>query len=144
MQSRRPRRRGCVLPARVRLRAAAIALGERLGLERVDVLKGPTSVLYGQNAPGGLVNLVSKRPTDEAFHELTLLGGSFASRITSNIREQKGYTYSPNSTITAQPISATATARTRRASTSAAPGAGPTRRARRARRGGRAAAAWRS
>lgn len=28
-----------------------------------------------------------------------LLGGSFGSRITSNIREQKGYTYSPNSTI---------------------------------------------
>jgi zinc protease len=28
-----------------------------------------------------------------------LLGGSFASRITSNIREQKGYTYSPNSQI---------------------------------------------
>jgi zinc protease len=30
-----------------------------------------------------------------------LLGGSFASRITSNIREQKGYTYSPFSTVTA-------------------------------------------
>jgi len=29
----------------------------------------------------------------------TLLGGSFASRVTSNIREQKGYTYSPNSQI---------------------------------------------
>lgn len=29
-----------------------------------------------------------------------LLGGSFGSRITSNIREQKGYTYSPNSTVT--------------------------------------------
>jgi predicted Zn-dependent peptidase len=28
-----------------------------------------------------------------------LLGGSFASRITSNIREQKGYTYSPSSTV---------------------------------------------
>ncbi len=31
-----------------------------------------------------------------------LLGGSFASRITSNIREQKGYTYSPNSQISAR------------------------------------------
>jgi predicted Zn-dependent peptidase len=28
-----------------------------------------------------------------------LLGGSFGSRITSNIRENKGYTYSPNSTV---------------------------------------------
>lgn len=31
-----------------------------------------------------------------------LLGGSFASRITSNIREQKGYTYSPNSSLSAR------------------------------------------
>ena len=30
----------------------------------------------------------------------TLLGGSFASRITTNIREQKGYTYSPNASVT--------------------------------------------
>lgn len=29
-----------------------------------------------------------------------LLGGAFSSRITSNIREQKGYTYSPRSTVT--------------------------------------------
>ncbi len=36
----------------------------------------------------------------------SLLGGSFASRITSNIREQKGYTYSPNSGITAHPKNA--------------------------------------
>jgi zinc protease len=33
----------------------------------------------------------------------SLLGGSFASRITSNIREQKGYTYSPSSTISTHP-----------------------------------------
>jgi len=31
-----------------------------------------------------------------------LLGGSFASRITSNIREQKGYTYSPRSQVSAR------------------------------------------
>lgn len=31
-----------------------------------------------------------------------LLGGSFASRITSNIREQKGYTYSPVSTLSSR------------------------------------------
>jgi len=31
-----------------------------------------------------------------------LLGGSFSSRITSNIREQKGYTYSPNSQLSAR------------------------------------------
>ncbi len=32
----------------------------------------------------------------------SLLGGSFGSRITSNIREQKGYTYSPNSQVSAR------------------------------------------
>lgn len=31
-------------------------------LERVEVLRGPASVLYGQNPPGGLINTVSKRP----------------------------------------------------------------------------------
>ena len=34
-------------------------------LERVEVLKGPASVLYGAANPGGLVNMVSKRPLDE-------------------------------------------------------------------------------
>jgi iron complex outermembrane receptor protein len=32
-------------------------------LDRVEILKGPASVLYGGSSPGGLVNLVSKRPT---------------------------------------------------------------------------------
>ena len=31
-------------------------------LDRVDVIKGPSSALYGQTVPGGLVNQVSKRP----------------------------------------------------------------------------------
>jgi len=37
----------------------------------------------------------------------TLLGGSFASRITSNIREKRGYTYSPRSTVLPYPGAAT-------------------------------------
>ncbi|KHT64282.1 ligand-gated channel protein [Photobacterium gaetbulicola] len=32
-------------------------------LERVEVLKGPAGLLYGKSAPGGLVNMVSKKPT---------------------------------------------------------------------------------
>ncbi|WP_394211422.1 TonB-dependent siderophore receptor [Enterovibrio calviensis] len=36
------------------------------GLERVEVLRGPASVLYGQNPPGGVVNVVSKRPQFDA------------------------------------------------------------------------------
>ncbi|WP_250955368.1 TonB-dependent siderophore receptor [Rhizobium sp. CG5] len=42
-------------------------------LERVEVLKGPASVLYGGSNPGGLVNMVSKRPLDEK-HTYTEIG----------------------------------------------------------------------
>ncbi|SFJ86050.1 TonB-dependent siderophore receptor [Methylophaga sulfidovorans] len=45
-------------------------------LERVEVIRGPSSVTYGQAQPGGLVNLVSKRPTEETLHELRLSAGS--------------------------------------------------------------------
>ena len=44
-------------------------------LDRVEVLQGPSSVLYGQASPGGLVNLVSKRPTDDAFNEVQIQAG---------------------------------------------------------------------
>lgn len=45
-------------------------------LERVEVLKGPASVMYGQAPLGGIVSMVSKRPTEEAFHEVSLSAGS--------------------------------------------------------------------
>ncbi|RTL73111.1 MAG: TonB-dependent siderophore receptor [Hyphomicrobiales bacterium] len=43
---------------------------EPYGLERVDVIRGPSSVLYGQIAPGGLVNVITKRPTEERIREV--------------------------------------------------------------------------
>ncbi|RSE90028.1 TonB-dependent siderophore receptor [Achromobacter denitrificans] len=49
-------------------------------LERVEVIRGPSSVLYGQVAPGGLVNRVTKRPTADAFGEIVLQGGNFDRR----------------------------------------------------------------
>ncbi|WP_105199273.1 TonB-dependent siderophore receptor [Pseudoalteromonas sp. T1lg10] len=36
-------------------------------LERVEVIKGPASILYGQSGPGGLVNMVTKKPTANRF-----------------------------------------------------------------------------
>ncbi|QIZ78861.1 TonB-dependent siderophore receptor [Ferrimonas lipolytica] len=39
-------------------------------LERVEVIKGPSSMLYGQSAPGGLINMVTKKPTVERFAEV--------------------------------------------------------------------------
>jgi len=49
---------------------------EPYGLDRVEVLRGPSSVLYGQNVPGGLVSLISKTPTDAPLHEINLQGGN--------------------------------------------------------------------
>lgn len=39
-------------------------------LERVELMRGPTSVLYGTSSPGGIVNMVSKRPSKEPIHEI--------------------------------------------------------------------------
>ena len=46
-------------------------------LERVDVLKGPPSVLYGQASPGGVVALTSKLPVADPLHMLSIEGGTF-------------------------------------------------------------------
>lgn len=45
-------------------------------LERVEVMKGPASVLYGQVGVGGIVNLVSKKPLDQPFGEIAVQFGS--------------------------------------------------------------------
>lgn len=50
---------------------------ELWGLERVEVVKGPSSSLYGAGAPGGFVNLVSKRPRPEFFGEARFTAGSY-------------------------------------------------------------------
>ncbi|ARP81326.1 TonB-dependent siderophore receptor [Bordetella genomosp. 8] len=46
-------------------------------LERIDVIRGPSSVLYGQVAPGGIVNRVTKRPTAEPFGDIGIQFGSW-------------------------------------------------------------------
>ncbi|WP_225580637.1 TonB-dependent siderophore receptor [Pseudomonas sp. PDM16] len=46
-------------------------------LERIEVLKGAASVLYGQTPPGGLINLQSKRPTADSKNEIGIQYGSF-------------------------------------------------------------------
>jgi iron complex outermembrane receptor protein len=50
---------------------------ELYGLERVELLRGAASLLYGVSAPGGLVNTVSKRPTADTLRELNVEFGSF-------------------------------------------------------------------
>lgn len=53
---------------------------ETYGLERIDVIKGPSSVLYGQIAPGGLVDMTTKRPTETPLREIEIQGGNFDRR----------------------------------------------------------------
>ena len=36
-------------------------------LQQVEVIKGPSSILYGQSGPGGLVNMVTKKPTAQTL-----------------------------------------------------------------------------
>jgi iron complex outermembrane receptor protein len=67
-------------------------------LERIEVLKGPASVLYGQNQPGGLINMVSKRPTSEPRGQVKLGAGSYhrfngAFDISGPLDEQKQFSY---------------------------------------------------
>ncbi|VVM59936.1 Ferrichrome outer membrane transporter/phage receptor [Pseudomonas fluorescens] len=46
-------------------------------VERVEVLKGPASLLYGIQDPGGVVNMVSKKPELAQYNALTLRGSTY-------------------------------------------------------------------
>ncbi|MWD26497.1 TonB-dependent siderophore receptor [Aquicoccus sp. SCR17] len=45
-------------------------------LEGIAILKGPASSLYGVSGPGGIVNMVSKRPKEQTFREVEALVGT--------------------------------------------------------------------
>lgn len=67
-------------------------------LERVEVIKGPASVLYGRTVPGGLVNQVSKRPQNAPHREVSIgtsgFGGAQASfDLTGPITEDAEWSY---------------------------------------------------
>ncbi|PAX18634.1 TonB-dependent siderophore receptor [Vandammella animalimorsus] len=51
---------------------------EPYGMERLELLKGASSVLYGMSGPGGVLNAVSKRPSAEPLRELRAELGSFS------------------------------------------------------------------
>ncbi|MFP3518621.1 TonB-dependent siderophore receptor [Pseudomonas sp. SIMBA_077] len=50
---------------------------ETWDLERVALLRGPASSVYGQTPAGGLLDMVSRRPEDAASHEVQLQIGSY-------------------------------------------------------------------
>ncbi len=74
---------------------------EPYSLESVEILRGPSSALFGQSNVGGIVNMVSKQPQAEASHEIYLRGGSFERKefgadITGPINNDPRFTYRLN------------------------------------------------
>lgn len=47
-----------------------------VAIEQLEVFKGPTSVLYGSMPPGGMVNLIAKRPQRDAKHSVSVATGT--------------------------------------------------------------------
>lgn len=56
---------------------SSTAMIEPYALERIDVLRGPSSMLYGQTPTGGIINGVSKLPSDIPYGEIGVEYGSF-------------------------------------------------------------------
>lgn len=52
------------------------AVPQLFNIERVEFLKGPAGMLYGQTAPGGLFNYVTKKPSQEFSGSVSLVGGT--------------------------------------------------------------------
>lgn len=52
------------------IRLFTFGFPETANLERIEVLKGPASILFGQAQPGGIVNLVTKKPLKEPYYSL--------------------------------------------------------------------------
>ncbi len=64
----------------LQLRNPNFAIGynvEPYSAERIEIPRGPASVLYGQGNPGGIINFVSKKPTKEPLHEVIFEPGNF-------------------------------------------------------------------
>lgn len=53
------------------------SLLEFFDLERVEVLYGPQGTLFGRNATGGVIHVISKRPTDQLEAQSDLLYGNY-------------------------------------------------------------------
>jgi len=56
---------------------ANTAAAEPYSLERVEVLRGPASMLYGQATTGGIINMISKRPQETPHAEIGVEYGSY-------------------------------------------------------------------
>jgi iron complex outermembrane recepter protein len=68
------------------LRTYAWSVREPVALDRIQYLRGPASVFYGDGSPGGLVNMVLKKPLQTPRYEISVSGGSLGfSRFTADL-----------------------------------------------------------
>ena len=70
-------------------------------IERVEVIKGPAAALFGNAAPGGVINRVTKKPLDVARQSVTLTTGSFGTTraytdLTGPLNDKKTLLYRLN------------------------------------------------
>ncbi len=63
------------------------------GIERIDILRGPSAVLYGGSGPGGLVNVISKKPPYESLNNVETGVDSFGN---SYLSFAPSFTYKPD------------------------------------------------
>ncbi|MEB3336210.1 MAG: TonB-dependent siderophore receptor [Leptolyngbyaceae bacterium] len=57
--------------------AAGRGFAETANLERIEVLRGPASILFGNTEPSGIINLVTKQPLENPFQETELRVGNY-------------------------------------------------------------------
>lgn len=68
-----------------------------INVDRMEVLKGPTSVLYGQNNPGGMINVITKSPQEVSRTTLSTYVSTYEGQ-TSGFGDATSYTASLDTT----------------------------------------------
>ena len=60
-------------------------LGELLDIDRIEILKGPQGTLFGRNAVGGAINIISKQPINDTRGQIKFGLGNYNSRDISGV-----------------------------------------------------------
>lgn len=55
----------------------ALTFRDVANIQRIEVLKGPASVLYGRSQPGGIINILTKQPLSERYASIDQIVGSY-------------------------------------------------------------------
>jgi iron complex outermembrane receptor protein len=74
---------------------------ELANIERIEVLKGPASVLFGQAEPAGIINFITKQPLPDPYYDIGFIAGSYSFYrptidISGPLTEDKRLTYRLN------------------------------------------------